>query len=324
MEENNRHYNMIEILKQIEHFDTNEMSRIKELDERLQFLESLLPKLPTATHYDATLSSTIVRYVREQLNDAIHNSSSSNIVSPFKKSTTISNKSSSLLTHENIKKLEQQQNEERQYESKKDITTTIKKQSSNYDKMTLSSLQQKATPPSSFKTTTLNNINKSLHHNMKNRKVEISIMKYHRYNNELKIPVNVKFNVNGKVLYTTKNPSVVDISMPTKTIRGENDVLYYYKWNYESFTISRKTLEVVIQSNSQAFITITIVPILGNNNNSMHKMIGQAKLYLANIIETLNSPTSTKIKLNVMHHNDNKNGEEDRDILEIELRELLF
>ena len=54
MEENNRHYNMIEILKQIEHFDTNEMSRIKELDERLQFLESLLPKLPTATHYDAT------------------------------------------------------------------------------------------------------------------------------------------------------------------------------------------------------------------------------------------------------------------------------
>ena len=147
-------------------------------------------------------------------------------------------------------------------------------------------------------------------------------MKYHRYNNELKIPVNVKFNVNGKVLYTTKNPSVVDISMPTKTIRGENDVLYYYKWNYESFTISRKTLEVVIQSNSQAFITITIVPILGNNNNS--KMIGQAKLYLANIIETLNSPTSTKIKLNVMHHNDNKNGEEDRDILEIELRELLF
>ena len=56
-----------------------------------KILESLLPKIPTATHYDATLSSTIVRYVREQLNDAIHNSSSSNIVSPFKKSTTISN-----------------------------------------------------------------------------------------------------------------------------------------------------------------------------------------------------------------------------------------
>jgi hypothetical protein len=27
MEENNRHYNMIEILKQIEHFDTNEICK---------------------------------------------------------------------------------------------------------------------------------------------------------------------------------------------------------------------------------------------------------------------------------------------------------
>ena len=100
---------------------------------------------------------------------------------------------------------------------------------------------------------------------------------------------------------------------------------YSYKWNLESFTLSRKTLETVIKSNAQAYIVIAIVPSehcggLGNETNlALNDYVGKAKLYLENIIETLNSPTTTRIKLNVLKDDGSSN-----DIIEIELRELMF
>jgi hypothetical protein len=312
-DKNDRHYTMIELLKQMQHFDTNELVKIQELDNRLQFLESLLPKLPTVTNYDATLSSMIVKYMRDQLNDVLV----SNKGYIQQKQHQTNSSSTMPLTHENIKKLEEEETSKSLNNNKtngeREYATAVGSQISLTRKFTPAITESKAMPKVQSDTSGST---------FKNRKIEISIIKYHRYNKELSTSARVHFTVNGKVLYRTKNPSVVDISMPTKAVRGENNVFYYYKWNYESFTISRKTLQVVIKNNAQAFITIMVLPTLRENDDDT-MILGETKLYLENIIETINSPTATKIKLNVQSANNDDSNRGHHDILEIELRELL-
>ena len=313
-EDENRHFNMIELLKDMNHFETNEIAKLQQLDNRLQFLESLMPSLPTASNYDATLSATLVKYVRDNLAAALSDTKRSTSSTQWDRAVK-----TTAPTFTDISEADHRLQDDNE------SFVSLQKQRSTRESDHVVSVDRSTRPHAQAAD------GEAYANKVSDRKtkVEIAINSFRRYNEELATPCHCQCYVNGKLLYTTQKASIMDFSDPKITPNlGKEEMAhryYSYKWNLESFTLSRKTLETVIKSNAQAYIVIAIVPSehcggLGNETNlALNDYVGKAKLYLENIIETLNSPTTTRIKLNVLKDDGSSN-----DIIEIELRELMF